>query len=428
MAREALGTSNNLESRIYKFSLALLLVAASPYVNAAAFALHEQSTTYLGTAFAGTTSPLVPDASSTYFNPASLSDLPNDQLVLSGVYYYGRIKLYNASARNNLGAAVAASSNSIPASNAIVPGLSVAKRINPAIVVGFSINAPFGLNTRYENNSVARYMGTISKVESINLNPAISYKINDEFAVGGGFDALRLQATLNSAIFYGTEGYVNNSGHGWSYGFHAGLQYTPEPYIKMGLTYFSVFNPRLHGTASTQGYPIPPAPTSIYSDIKLPDRIVYSVTHQYNAKWEGMGEVEFTHWGRLQKLIINFNNGRYTQEDLGYKNTLRLAFGTQYHHSEKWLFKGGIAFDQTPVRSQYRTARLPDADRFWVALGSKYTFSKYLSLDAAYAHLFFKGASISEIGVVPGDTAKRLYGNYRNSADLVGVQLTWNFV
>lgn len=431
MAKETLGNSKQTQKFVYKYSIAALLIAVSQHANAAAFALHEQSTTYLGTAFAGTTSPLTPDASSTYYNPASLSDMPNDQLILSGIYYYGHIKLYDASAINNIGAPVVASSVSHPASNALIPGMSLAMRINPDFVFGFSVSAPFGLNTRYDDESIARYMGTISKVESINFNPSISYKINNQFAVGAGFDAMRLKATLNSAIFYGVEGYVNNTGHAWTYGYHLGLQYAPERDTKMGLVYFSIFNPHIRGTTETLGYPSPPipsAPTSLSSHIKLPDRLVYSVTHKYNSNWEGSGEVEYTHWSRLQQLVINYNNGRYSQENLNYKNTFRFALGAKYNYTDAWSFKGGLAFDQTPVKSEYRNVRLPDSDRFWVALGAKYVFNKYISLDAAYSHLFFKSASISEVGVVPGDTAKRVYGNYKNSADLVGVQLTWNFV
>lgn len=428
MAKEGIGSRVRVRKFYFKFSIAALLLVLAQQSNAAAFALHEQSTTYMGTAFAGTTSPMIPDASSTYYNPASLSDMRSNQIVLSGIYYYGSLKLYDANAINNIGGVVNSSPVSRPASNAFIPGGSLAIRLNKKIVFGFSVNAPFGLNTRYDDESIARYMGTISKVETVNLNPSLSYKVNNQFAVGAGFDAMRLKATLNAAIFYGVEGYVNNTGHAWTYGYHLGVQYTPASDTKMGLVYFSIFNPHVTGTTTTFGYPIPPAPTLLSSDIKLPDRLVYSVTHQYNENWEGVGELELTHWSRLSQLRINFNNGRYSEENLNYKNTFRLALGANYHLSNSWLFKGGLAFDQSPVKTQYVNARLPDTDRFWVALGAKYTLNKYLSLDAAYSHLFFKGTSISETGVVPGDTAKKLYGNYRSSADLVGVQLTWNFV
>jgi long-chain fatty acid transport protein len=418
----------NISKMISKSTGALVLLAVTQQAWAGAFQLHEQSTTYLGNAFAGTTSPMIPDASSTYYNPASLSDMCHNQVLLSGIYYYGSIKLYDATATNNVGTNVVSSPTSRPASNAIIPGVSLAARINRDIVFGFSINAPFGLNTRYDDNSIARYMGTISKVETININPSLSYKINNQFALGAGFDAMRVKATINSAIHYATEGYVNNTGHGWTYGYHLGVQYTPVKDTKMGLVYFSIYNAHVTGTVATLGYPIAPVPTSLTSDIKLPDRLVYSVTHRYNSSWEGMGEIEYVHWSRLSELRIVYNTGRYSLENLNYKNTFRFALGANYHLSDAWLFKGGLAFDQTPVRSEYRTARLPDSDRFWVALGTKYKVNRNLSLDAAYSHLFFKSSSISQRGVVTGDTAKSLYGNYRSSADLVGVQLTWNFV
>lgn len=38
---------------------------------------------------------------------------------------------------------------------------------------------------------------------------------------------------------------------------------------------------------------------------------------------------------------------------------MRYGLGLTYNHSEKWTFRAGIAYDETPVSNQYRTARIP---------------------------------------------------------------------
>lgn len=395
---------------------------------AGGFQLHEQSVTYLGTAFAGTAAAADLDASTTYYNPAYLAEMPNNQLVVSGIYIMPHSKLYDASARNNIGAVVNSNPTTKPSGNALVPGLNMSARINCNWVFGLSIGAPFGLATKYQATSIARYMATTSKIDTLNINPSLGYRINNKWYVGAGFDAMHIRATLNSAINFGAEGYVNNYGDAWTYGYHVGVGFEPTRDTKMGLVYFSKYFPHISGDVKAVAYPLAAKPTTLTSDITLPDRIVYSISHQYNDKWQAMGDLEWVHWSTLKTLRLNYNNGRYTSENLSYDNTFRLSLGAMYHYSCAWLFKGGFMLDQSPVNTLHRNARLPDSDRLWLALGAKFKLNKFVSLDAAYSHLFFKSATIAQSGNVPGDTAKKLYGNYHSSADIIGIQLTWNFV
>lgn len=71
-------------------------------VYAAGFALNEQSVTYTGNAYSGTSSA-TQDASTSYYNPAGLSELRYSQLVLGAAYFKPKIKLFNAVATDQLG-------------------------------------------------------------------------------------------------------------------------------------------------------------------------------------------------------------------------------------------------------------------------------------------------------------------------------------
>lgn len=401
-----------------------LLVSTCPDVMAGSFELHEQNTTYLGNAYAGTASTCE-DASTTYFNPAGLTELNHAQVLASGIYYHGHIKLYNASAKNDLGGNVNSPSTTHPASNAVIPAMFASKRINKRWGVGFGVFAPFGLNTRYSSDSIARYVATKSSITTIDLSPAVSYKFNDKFSLGVGFDAMYVIATLDQAINFGREGFIKNHATGWTYGFHIGALFKPTSNTSMGLSYFSVFTPTVKGKVSTLGYPLAPPPTTLRAQVNLPERLVYSITHKYSPKWTGVGDVEWTHWSRLKNLMLIYNKPNTTTNlVLNNKNSWRVSLGANYTLSDAWMFKGGVAYDQSPVRTQFRIANLPDSDKYWLAFGVKYKLLRNLSVDAAYAHLFFKGCTINERGSV-GQT---LAGNYKNYADLIGIQLTWSFI
>jgi len=404
------------------------LILASQQVSAAAFALKEQSASYLGTAFSGTAANAEKDASTGWYNPAGLVELPNSQLGLSGIYIKSHVKLYDATATSDLGAPATGNNPTKPKGAAFIPALHAAWKIDKCWAVGFNIIAPFGLNLKYSGTDIARYMSTESKIVTVDYSPSVAYRINDQFDVGLGLDFMhvnaRLYANTNYTPLLPVEGYVQNKLHGWGYGFHIGAMYKPSSRTQMGLAYFSRMKPKVKGDTAAANLPVT-LPTSVSGHVNLPDRIVYSVTHQYDDNWTAMGDLEWTHWSTLQTLRLNYNTGLTTYEYFFNKNSWRISLGTEYKFKPCLIFKGGLSWEQSPVNNIYRDSRLPDSNRYWIALGVKYMFNKNMTVDAGYAHVFFKNSSIQQRGV---GVATSLYGNYKSSADLVGVQLMWNFV
>ena len=70
--------------------------------------------------------------------------------------------------------------------------------------------------------------------------------------------------------------------------------------------------------------------------------------------------------------------------------------GGSYKYSDKLTLKAGCARDNTPVQDDYRTARIPDADRNWLTIGAKYEAGQDWTIDAAYGYLFSSAVKISE--------------------------------
>lgn len=417
------------EKKLMRFKgiLFIILLGLSQQLLAAGFALKEQSVSYLGTSFAGTASAAI-DANTSFYNPAGLVLLPYNQVTLAATYIAPKTELTDGFARNNAGAVVTNSSTTArPKGNELVPGFAVAYKYNKCLTFGFTVGSPFGMSTEYGSDDIARYMATKSSLTMIDFSPAVGYRINRCWMIGAGFDAIRVKATLDSAFNAGLgEGFGKNTASGWVYGYHLGIMFMPTSDVQMGLAYFSPFKPRVDGVILTRNT-VPPVPTSLTAAVNVPDRVVYGVTYKYNDRWTAMGEVEWTQWARLKTLVLNYNTNRFSQEDLYYKNAWRFSFGVEYQCVQKLKLKGGVSFDQTPVTDDHRTARLPDSDRTWLSVGASYKCTKCLILDAGYAYLFFKDRSINQWGAGT-DTNKFLSGNYKGSANIVGVQLTWNFM
>ncbi|HAT3766333.1 TPA: long-chain fatty acid transporter, partial [Morganella morganii] len=74
----------------------------------------------------------------------------------------------------------------------------------------------------------------------------------------------------------------------------------------------------------------------------------------------------------------------------------RVALGTTYYHDDNWTFRGGIAFDDSPVPANNRSISIPDQDRIWFSLGSTYAFNKDASVDVGVAYMHGRKVNISE--------------------------------
>lgn len=69
-----------------------------------------------------------------------------------------------------------------------------------------------------------------------------------------------------------------------------------------------------------------------------------------------------------------------------------------------------------PQYSKYRTARLADQDRFWIAVGGSYAFNNWISADLGYTPIFMRDADINE-NVTTGPVTHQLNGQKHHVGD-----------
>ncbi len=416
----------------------LLLLANNP-VTASGFAVNDQSVTYLGNAYAGTSSA-AQDASTSYYNPAGMTELKYNQLVVSGTYIKQNIKLYNATATNSDEGVFTGNNPCKPETKSIIPAGHFTWRVSKKFALGLSVVEPFRLDTKYSYNDIASLMATENKITTIDISPTIAYKFNRKFSVGAGLDFLKTNTLISSRLDIGgvgseAGGYVINSASNWTIGYHVGVLYKPIANTKIGLVYFSRFSPHFRG--STQQFHAQNFfnATQVTYNLRLPDRINFGVTQRFTNRWKAMGELEWTHWSRFKTLNMNYNSrARPGLKSFYYQNSWRVSLGTDYKITPRCTLKGGVAYDQSPTNDIYRNAMLPDSNRVLLALGARYTFTKYISAVAGYSHIFFQKTSIHESGPISNlnssltlpDTST-LNASVKNYGNIFGLQLVWTF-
>ena len=421
-----------LSRRLIQLSLAGLFAGFSANSFAAGFQLFEVNGAGTGDFYAGGAAS-ANDASTAFFNPAGLVRMKNPQVELSGVNVFSNLD-FKGTAGYEGGTPVVGEAQG--GGYNFIPSLEYAAPINSEMGVGLSIASPFGLETSYDTTSFLRYAATKTSLQTIDVSPSIGFGITNNLSLGFGLDADRLDATYNSVVtgfnLATLDTTSNNEASGWGYGWHAGVLYQVTPDTRVGAAYRSKVSYSIEGTSSLTG-PLAGGGTlstnSLMVDTTLPAMSMLSVYHQFNPQWAGEATVGYTEWNVFNNVIL-----QNVQSPTGlvvsntpenYQNTWRVAIGGTYQPFEKWLFRAGLGYDQTPTVSPYRDVRLPDGNRTAAAIGAHYQAMKTLGLDVGWTHLFIQD------GIVHTNSSRGptvVSGQSDNSADIVGVQLTWDII
>lgn len=111
-----------------------------------------------------------------------------------------------------------------------------------------------------------------------------------------------------------------------------------------------------------------------------------------------------------------------------YHNTWNFALGADYYPTEQAILRAGIGYDNSPVPKHFRNVQVPDINRYVVALGGHYQVMRCFGVDLGWTHLFTHNATIRPPAQVVGAQVTQTNGSSHSSADLFGIQFTWDMV
>jgi len=402
---------------------AITSTALAATAGAAGFALQERSTSGLGRAFSGEAA-IGDDASAMASNPAILHLLGDNALSSGFSYIVPDVKVKGTA---NPGAVPA--SDSGPAQAAVVPYLYASQKLNDQWALGLAVHSRFGLSTEYGQNFPSASLARKSEITTIYISPKVSYQLTNDLSIGAGFDAIYADGELSSTVPGSNTHILDLAGDDWAYGYNLGVLYRLNEKTRIGLSYHSSIDVDLEGSVDTDtGVPsllLPPGGSVDGNvEVELPDTIELSVHHQVNERFAVHGDVLWTKWSSFDNLTIETDNGGSNNTPENWKDTFRLAVGATYKHDDKWTFRAGFAYDESPVKtSEFRTLRIPDADRYWLSVGATYQINDCYSVDFGYAHIFAKTVDITE--AVPG--AGTFDGEASGSVDIIGLSINGTF-
>jgi long-chain fatty acid transport protein len=453
------GSRSPCRGAVIGLAAGALALAGTP-ASAAFFQIQENNASGIGNAYAGAAA-VAEDAGTVWYNPAGMARLAGSQFVAAGHYIMPRTEFTKTSATLAAplgGTAISGGNGGDAGESAFVPNLYYTRSLGERLTFGIGVNAPFGLATDYADDWVGRYHADRSEIVTVNVNPALAYRLSDRLSVGGGINIQRLDATLTNAVDYGSicavvpgvqgceapgalDGQARLEGDSTGYGFNVGALWQFSAAGRVGAAYRSSIKHKIEGrstlippnaTAAATAAALGIANSSIHAYVALPETVSLSAFQQLTPQWALMADITRTRWSRLPELRIDFDDT--TQADtvitLDLKDVDRYSLGATYSPGGAWSYRFGIALDNTPTpNAESRAPRLPDADRLWFALGASYRMRDKTSVDIGYVHIKADDVEINKTAAATNENFLRgnLQGAYDASVNILSVQGTWKF-
>lgn len=332
------------------------------------------------------------DASTIFYNPAGLSSLKSWQA-------YGSINLLLAQTRYvqlpTQGAIADSKLGVYTPFNVYVGG---PLRSNDKIGLGIGVYTPFGSGLTWENNWVGRFVTQSISLQSVFVQPTVSYRLTDKISLGGGFIYAFGNVELKKAIPLqnqsGANGQATLKGNANGMGFNLGAQFKATEWLQFGVNYRSQVSMEVKDgkanfnvpTSLTSKFPS----TSFKSTLPLPSITTIGVAVKATDELTVMADVNFNGWSAYENLEFDYADNTDALSDTkaarNYKNTVSYRLGANYEFNHRLSIMAGGAYDPSPVADGYVSPDLPDANHWILSGGLKVKLSEKTNLMAAFEY------------------------------------------
>lgn len=362
----------------------VLSTLVSSLLSGGAYKLPEQSlnSMALGAAYVAHTT----EADTAYFNPANMAFMGEKR------YIDGAVTLIHLP--SNVYTLIDPYSGKSKTENIVVPAMHYVAAPIGDFRWGVSIVVPGGLTKRWDSAYQKLYAEEFT-LKNVEVNPVVSYKINENFAVGGG------------VRFVYSEGVVKSDGRGTTpypiaremegdtieFGYNLAVTYRPTDDISMAVTYRSNIDLNEEGEANLYFGSVREQYDAEVS-VPLPAALNIAVSKTWNNKFTLEFVYERTYWSAYKSLDFNYGQDILnpvlkeafdTPIPKNWKDTNTFRVGATIE-MDKITMMMGFAIDETPVPEETLGFELPDSDAKIFSMGFRYQQTESLSWGAAFLY------------------------------------------
>jgi long-chain fatty acid transport protein len=367
----------------------LISIAAATTLFASAYRLPENSVN--STALSGAYVANAHGADSSYYNPANMVFNEDKNSFEGDLTYINLSKIDYKDSRASF------MSGETKSEDILAPSLFFSSRDYNNFRYGLSLAVPGGLSKRWDS-AYEKLFAKEFTLKILEFNPSIAYKVNENFAIGGGVrvvysegvvqsdgtDITKINASLPQNLQnpkLNKPAIRDMEADTTEFGYNLAFSYKPDNRLTFSTTYRSNVDLNHEGNAKLylSGTKLYDGGASV--EVPLPAVLALAVSYDF-----GSSVVEFewdkTYWSEYKSLDFEFKDkvpaalgafDRAVEKNWSDTNAFRL--GVTHNYNDRLTLMGSFAFDESPIDKKHIGFELPDSDALIFSGGFRYRYS-----------------------------------------------------
>jgi long-chain fatty acid transport protein len=297
---------------------------------------------------------------------------------------------------------------------------------------GLGLYQPYGAATRWEPNWIGGAVSQAFSLSSVGIQGAAALRISTKLAIGGSWQLIPVSLLMQRALPFATRETgipsMTLSGNARARSLGFGVYFRPSSRLSVALVWRG--SARLVFSGGTVSTDVPTSIKSLFpattfrTTLTLPGQVAVSSQIRAGELLAFSLDAGMLLANTFDSLVVRFDQTSPQQRDIAevraWQNAPFLRAGAEYHPSEAWTLRTGIAFDATVVPDGFVAPDLPEANMIALATGATWQPSRWLSIDFCY-----------RLGVTGNRTAllsaANLGGVYRSNDVAAGAGLVYFF-
>ncbi|PQB06035.1 OmpP1/FadL family transporter [Aureitalea marina] len=412
-----------------KVLLSAVLVLASTFAFAGGYRVSLQGQKALAMGHTGVA--VINSSELVFFNPSGLAFLEDKLHISAGVS-----GVFSNVAYQNTSTGAFAETDS-PVGTPFY--LYASYQANDWLTFGLGVYTPYGSRVEYEDDWAGSHLVNNIELRAIFVQPTVSFKITDNFSIGGGpiwvtgnvnFNR-NLSRTLTDLEGNRSEVTIDASGV-TNWGWVASATLKPTEQLTIGATYRSeIILDADDGTAEFENIPNSPLTpfndTAISASLPLPAEMTVGLSYEFCDKWTFAFDFNRTFWDVYESLDIDFADPNIPDSvnPRNYKNASTYRFGLQFDATSQFTLRAGYYFDESPIQPGFFAPETPRNDSNGYTAGLTFNVNSRLQIDASFLYLHFKEVDASYDSYFENGQAVPFEGSYKNNAFIPGLGVSY---
>ncbi len=272
------------------------------------------------------------------------------------------------------------------ASSVFLPSGYFMDHIDAETSWGISINTPFGLETKWPDETFTAFTGLTdpfepeqSKLELINVNPNIAFQMNKNTSLAFGVDY-----HIVRKLIFNTQA-LKIEGDGEGFGWNVGLLHKFNDW-SFGLSYRSGVDIDLKGSVDATA--VGSTKSDASTTLELPDMLQIGARYQISPQWAAEFDIERTGWSTFDVVVIDHSSPGIPNPITSannWENSIAYRLSGNYQASPSTQYRFGYARDGSPQGETDFSPRIPDGERQTISAGFSHDMGSY-NIEAGYMY------------------------------------------